>query len=103
MVERYESALTEMLRNWKTMSSAEEEEAEEAAERFEASFYRFIEAFREWTEELNPPPGTIDELLELPTVQSLAERLPAPLLLNFETEAELIAERRMREKEENYD
>ncbi|MFC4098532.1 hypothetical protein [Paenibacillus xanthanilyticus] len=103
MIESYEPALTEMLRNWQSMSAAGEAEAEETAERFEASFYRFIAAFREWIEELPWRPGTIDELLELPAVQSLTERLPVPLLLNFETEAELIVERRIREEEEKYD
>ncbi|MFB9325128.1 hypothetical protein ACFFSY_04220 [Paenibacillus aurantiacus] len=103
MVEPYEPALTEMLRNWQDMSSAEEAEAEEAAERFEASFYRFIDAFRVWVWRLASPPVTIDELLALPAVRLLTDRLPAPLLLNFETEAELILERQGREEEEKYD
>lgn len=103
MIEPYEEALSAMLQHWQAMSAADEEEAEEMAERFEAAFYRFIEVFREWVEQLDSRPSTIEDLLALPAVQSLTDRLPAPLLLNFETEAEFIVERQEREEEERYD
>ncbi|WP_159884563.1 hypothetical protein [Paenibacillus puerhi] len=91
------------LRNWTSMSAADEEEAEGTANEFEASFYQFIDAFRDWVNGLDPRPVTLEELLELPDVQTITDRLPAPLYLNFETEAELIVDRFSRVDDEKYD
>ncbi|MBE1442464.1 hypothetical protein [Paenibacillus sp. OAS669] len=91
------------LSHWNAMSRSDQEEAEEMANAFEAAFYRFIDALREWVYALNPRPQTLDELLEMPFIRDITDRLPAPLYLNFETEAELIMENRSRIDDEKYD
>ncbi|GGG14422.1 hypothetical protein [Paenibacillus abyssi] len=96
-------ALDVTLNNWDAMSGSEGDEAEEAANAFEASFYIFIDTLSDWVLELEQPPQTLEEFLELPMIQSIVERLPAPLYLNFETEAELIIENKTRIEEDKYD
>ena len=96
-------ALDTALANWAAMSKASQEEAEGTADGFEASFYAFVDTFREWVNRLEPRPQTMEQLLALPEVSELTERLPAPLYLNFETEAELILEHVIRDEEDKYD
>jgi len=96
-------ALDTALSHWQRMAGASTDEAEESANEFEASFYRFIDAFREWTYGLEPGPQSLEALLELPEVERISDLLPAPLYLNFETEAELIVERILRVDDEKYD
>ncbi|WP_409340725.1 hypothetical protein [Paenibacillus sp. MBLB4367] len=96
-------ALKTALGNWNAMSNPEQDDAESTANDFEASFYRFIDAFREWVYELEQTPETIDDLFDLPFVQDIINRLPAPLYLNFETEAELILDKISRVDEDKYD
>lgn len=90
MFEKVEQTLRAALNNWNAMSGAVGDEAESTAESFEASFYKFIDALREWVEELQERPPTLEHFLELPLVKTIVYRLPDPLYLNFETEAELI-------------
>lgn len=90
MVDKVERTLRTALNNWNAMSGAAGDEAESTAEAFEASFYTFIDALREWVERLEERPATIELYLELPFVKTIVDRLPAPLYLNFETESELI-------------
>jgi len=103
MNKKVDQAFDTMLRNWKSMSGSANDDAEATANEFEASFYVFIDALREWVNELDPRPQSLEELLALPVIQEMADRLPAPLLLNFETEAELIVERIIRTEEDKYD
>jgi len=96
-------ALNAALTNWNAMSGSGEDEAESAADRFEASFYLLIDAVRDWVDGLDPRPRTLEQLYRLPTVETIVERLPAPLQLNFETEAELIIDNIRRVDEDKYD
>ncbi|MEW9700599.1 hypothetical protein [Paenibacillus sp. SI8] len=100
---KVEETLNAALRNWKTMSKPDDEDAEETANEFEASFYTFIDAVREWTYRLDEQPQSLEEFLELGMIQEILERLPAPLHLNFETEAELILDYQNRVDEDKYD
>ncbi|WP_282940223.1 hypothetical protein [Paenibacillus sp. RC67] len=103
MNEKVTKALDTALDHWKSMSRSDHDEAEDTANAFEASFYKFIDAVREWVNELEPRPQTLDELLEQPFIQEITDRLPVPLYLNFETEAELIVENKSRIDDEKYD
>jgi hypothetical protein len=96
-------ALDTVLRNWKSMSGAGTNEEESTADQFESSFYSFIDALREWVDGLEQRPNSLDELLDLSMVKEIVDRLPAPLHLNFETEAELIVENKRRIDEDKYD
>ncbi|NOU94301.1 hypothetical protein GC093_13885 [Paenibacillus sp. LMG 31456] len=100
---KVEQTFITTLRNWKSMSGADNADAEEAANAFEASFYIFIDAVREWFHELDPQPQTLEIFLELPLIKDIIDRLPGPLYLNFETEAELILENKHRIDDEKYD
>ncbi|CAG7627136.1 hypothetical protein ACFQI7_14705 [Paenibacillus allorhizosphaerae] len=100
---KVEKALDTALANWAAMAKSSHEEAEAAADGFEASFYAFIDAVREWVDRLKPRPQTLEQLLALPEVAEIVDRLPAPLVLNFETEAELILEHVVRDEEDKYD
>ena len=101
--ENVEQTLRRMLANWQSMSISASEEAESTADEFESSFYTFIVGVREWVYTLDPQPRTLDELFELAMIQELIDRLPGPLYLNFETEAELIIENKQRIDEDKYD
>jgi hypothetical protein len=79
------------------------DDPEFTANEFEASFYIFIDAVREWVYALERRPQTLDEFLELPLVEEIVRLLPAELYLNFETEAELIVENKSRVDDEKYD
>ncbi len=96
-------ALEDTLQKWKSMTRAENDEAESSANEFESSFYRFIDALREWFYGLDQRPQTLEEFLELPMIKDILDVLPGPLLLNFETEAELIVENQVRIEEDKYD
>jgi hypothetical protein len=98
-----EQALQIVLQNWNSMARANHEDSEAVADAFETSFYRFIDVIREWASGLEPQPDSIKTFLELPMVQKIIELLPAPLSLNFETEAELIVQKKIRIDEEKYD
>jgi len=96
-------ALSVTIRNWEAMGKADYDQSESAAELFEHSFYRFVDIFRDWVNELSPRPASVEALLALDVCREIAERLPDPLLLNFETEAELIIDGQLRVEEEKYD
>ncbi|MEI7026230.1 hypothetical protein [Paenibacillus sp. y28] len=98
-----QQAMDTMLRNWNAMSGADHDDAEPTADEFQSSFYAFIDELREWLSALEHKPQTLDELLELPEIQTIVEQLPAPLHLNFETEAELILDNQLRIEEDKYD
>jgi hypothetical protein len=91
------------LRNWKAMSALENEEAESVANEFEASFYIFIDAVREWFNRLDQQPQTLEGFLALPAIEEIFDLLPVPLQLNFETEAELIIDNKSRIDDAKYD
>ncbi|GAA3406296.1 hypothetical protein ACFFNY_23675 [Paenibacillus hodogayensis] len=103
MDDHVERMLRVVISNWNAMAMADGEESEPAADAFQASFYRFIDAVRDWFDAIEPRPPNFEAMMALPAMLSIAERLPAPLLLNFETEAELIFERKERIEDDKYD
>ncbi|WP_426446334.1 hypothetical protein ACP26L_21875 [Paenibacillus sp. S-38] len=103
MNQKVESLLHTTLENWNAMAGAGGGGEEAEASEFESSFYRLIDAVREWYQALENPPRTLEAFMELPEVESLTGRLPGPLHLNFETEAELILENVSRIDEDKYD
>jgi hypothetical protein len=98
-----QKTLDAALKNWNAMAGADHEEAESTANEFESSFYTFIDALRAWVYGLDRRPQTLDELMELPMIQEIVDLLPVLLLLNFETEAELILDNKSRIDEDKYD
>lgn len=98
-----DKALKTMLDNWEKMKRSEEDEAEEDANQFEASFYAFMQEVRNWVEGLEQPPKTLEEAMQLATIEALVEQLPVEIMLNFETELELIVDGEVREEDERYD
>lgn len=98
-----DKALKTMLDNWEKMKRSEEDEAEEDANQFEASFYAFMQEVRNWVEGLEQPPKTLEEAMQLAKIEELVEQLPVEIMLNFETELELIVDGEVREEDERYD
>lgn len=98
-----DKALKTMLDNWEKMKRSEEDEAEEDANQFEASFYAFMQEVRNWVEGLEQPPKTLEEAMQLAKIEALVEQLPVEIMLNFETELELIVDGEVREEDERYD
>lgn len=98
-----DKALRTMLDNWEKMKRSEEDEAEEDANQFEASFYAFMQEVRNWVEGLEQPPKTLEEAMQLAKIEALVEQLPVEIMLNFETELELIVDGEVREEDERYD
>ncbi|WP_460975551.1 hypothetical protein [Paenibacillus sp. MAH-36] len=96
-------ALQTTIDNWNAMSASRNDEQEAVADQFQSSFYLFIDVFREWVQALEPRPHSIDDLMNLEMVQDILDILPAPLHLNFETEAELIMDNVLRVDEDKYD
>ncbi|MGE5703408.1 MAG: hypothetical protein ACM32O_12830 [Clostridia bacterium] len=95
--------LAAVIANWNQMQTSSMDEAGEDAERFETSFYQWIEQVRKWYESLDKKPADLAEALELPLVVKIAEILPIALYLNFETELELMIEGIERAVDEKYD
>lgn len=98
-----ESSLATVLNNWERMQKSEMMEADTDAEQFEASFYAFIKQVSLWMNSLPQKPSTLEEALQHPVVAQIAERLPAVLYLNFETEIDLLCDGIIREADEKYD
>ena len=96
-------ALQLMLDNWEKMKRSDEEDAEEDADQFEASFYALCAEVRAWYEGLEEQPKTLEDALKLEEIKKMVEQLPAEILLNFETELEWIIEGEMRVEDERYD
>lgn len=103
MSEQLVEALEKTLQAWEAMGKADMDDAEDEADRFEHLFYRFIAEFHNWVNELSPRPTHVDQLLNHEVYRDITHRLPAPLLLNFETEAELIIDNLIRIEEDKYD
>ncbi|MBW5467806.1 hypothetical protein GPJ61_08040 [Brevibacillus formosus] len=98
-----EKALHTTLEYWDRMKKSHEDDAEDDANQFEASFYRMMELIREWYDQLETKPDTLEDALLLPDVAEVAEQLPVEIMLNFETELELIVDGQIREDDEKYD
>lgn len=92
-----------MLDNWEKMKRSHEEDAQEDADQFEASFYALFAEVRTWYEGLEEQPKTLDDALKQEEIKQMVEQLPAEILLNFETELEWIIEGEMRVEDEKYD
>ncbi|MGG1552602.1 hypothetical protein [Paenibacillus ferrarius] len=103
MERKVEETLRACIQHWNAMASADEEDQEGAADHFQSSFYIWIEAVREWVQGMQSAPESLDAFMALPDVEEIMDLLPAPLHLNFETEAELILEDFIREDEDRYD
>ncbi|MFC4767507.1 hypothetical protein [Effusibacillus consociatus] len=103
MNKELEQSLSAVLQNWQRMQTETGEDSEENADRFESSFYEFIDVLRDWIDGLEKRPTGLEDAAALPEIQQIMSRLPGPLSLNFETELELILERITREEEEKYD
>ncbi|OXM85080.1 hypothetical protein [Paenibacillus rigui] len=103
MNRKVEQALESTLQQWQAMSKADGDDAESTADAFQTSFYRFIDALREWVNALPQRPESLEALLELPLIEGIVDQLPGPLYLNFETEAELILEHIIRTDDDKYD
>ncbi|MDF2683674.1 MAG: hypothetical protein K0R47_4864 [Brevibacillus sp.] len=98
-----EKALQTVLANWERMKKSHEDDAADDADQFEASFYSWMEKLREWFEQLEHKPATLEAALRLPDVEEVTDLLPIELMLNFETELELIVEGQTRMEDERYD
>ncbi|MCZ8521899.1 MULTISPECIES: hypothetical protein [Paenibacillus] len=103
MNDQVEQALRTALEHWSAMAGAGGGGEEAEANEFESSFYRLIDAVRKWYQGLEQPPRTLEAFMDRPEVQHLVDRLPGPLHLNFETEAELIIDHVSRIEEDKYD
>lgn len=77
-----------MLEDWGMMQQTTEDEGAQWAERFERHFYDLIDEIKKWYNRLEKRPLTLEELEELKEIQYIQKHLPAPLLLNLETELE---------------
>ncbi|OUQ89143.1 hypothetical protein B5G50_07370 [Brevibacillus brevis] len=98
-----EKALRTTLEFWDRMKKSHEDDAEDDANQFEASFYRMMDHIREWYDQLETKPNTVEDALLLPDMAEVAEQLPVEIMLNFETELELIVDGQIREDDEKYD
>ncbi|ASJ52309.1 hypothetical protein BP422_01405 [Brevibacillus formosus] len=96
-------ALRTTLEYWDRMKQSHEDDAEDDANQFEASFYRMMEQIREWYDQLETKPDTLEDALLLPDMAEVAQQLPVEIMLNFETELELIVDGQIREDDEKYD
>lgn len=89
--------------NWDAMQRSDMDSADEDANRFERTFYEFIDELRDWMQTWSQKPKTVDEAMERPEITPFFDDLPGPLHLNLETEMELIVEGITRVEEEKYD
>ncbi|MDC9523612.1 hypothetical protein PSH55_21310 [Pseudoalteromonas sp. Angola-31] len=96
-------AFQTVISNWDSMQNSDLDEAEEAANRFEASFYIFIDQLKEWFHMIDPKPQTLELAMLHPDLKTITLELPAPLQIPFETELELILEGIIRESDSKYD
>ncbi|GAB2696451.1 hypothetical protein ACFQWB_03405 [Paenibacillus thermoaerophilus] len=100
MPDQVKKALDVMLGNWERMADADMDDAESSADSFQDSFYAMVEELRRWTDGLSERPASLEAFMELPLVKDIVDRLPDPLRLNFETEAEWIVENVVRDEED---
>ncbi|MGB8955303.1 MAG: hypothetical protein WCC10_08010 [Tumebacillaceae bacterium] len=101
--EQAQEALNEVVKNWRAMQSSDMDSAGDDADRFERSFYLFVDELRAWMEALEQKPKTLDQALQMPEIEAVFEELDAPLHLNLETELEVIVQGLVREEEVKYD
>lgn len=92
MISRVTKKFDVALLDWDMMTKTSGDEGADVAERFEMHFYEFIDELKTWFLNLQQPPTTLEEAEKLDEIKSIIERLPAPLLLNFYNELELILE-----------
>ncbi|WP_400161964.1 hypothetical protein ACAF76_016550 [Brevibacillus sp. TJ4] len=103
MKSELEKAFQTMLDNWERMKRSVEDDAEEDADQFQSSFYKLTEQLRDWFGQRQDQPKSLDEAMQTEEISRMLDRLPAELLLNFETELELIVEGQQREEDARYD
>ncbi|MBU8908347.1 hypothetical protein KH400_17195 [Desertibacillus haloalkaliphilus] len=88
-----------MLKQWQAMQSSSIDDSGEDADIFERLFYIMTAEIKEWYKQLPSKPKTLEQAFQLPLIAEIEEELPAPLLLNFETEIEMIVEGIEREED----
>lgn len=93
MDKNVEQALEFTIKNWEYMLSQDQESL---SDEFMSSFYDFIKAIREWTDGLEKRPSSLADMLQLPMIKEILNRLPSELHLNVKTEIGLIIERQRR-------
>lgn len=98
-----EKALRQTLDAWERMKRSHEDDAEDDANQFEASFYKLMDTIRSWFNELPAKPKTLEDALLLPDLAEVADQMPGEIVLNFETELELIVDGQIRVDDEKYD
>ncbi|KZE51695.1 hypothetical protein AV540_12575 [Brevibacillus parabrevis] len=98
-----EKALRQTLDAWERMKKSHEDDAEDDANQFEAAFYKLVDAIRSWFNELPAKPESLEDALLLPDLAEIADQMPGEIVLNFETELELIVDGQMRVDDEKYD
>lgn len=101
--ENVREAFETMNANWTRMQSSDMDSADEDANRFERTFYEFVEEVREWVKAWPQQPKSVEDVMARPEIEAFFEELPGPLHLNLETELELIVEGLVREEDEKYD
>jgi len=90
MLENLTRSFNNMLENWETMKNSQTEDASEDADRFEQSFYRWIDELKAWLLSLDKSIKNVEQVKELPFINDMLNKLPDPLLLNYEIEIENI-------------
>ena len=103
MNESVRETFSEMIGNWNRMQASDMDDAGDDADRFQRSFYEFVDELKVWFESRTQRPQSVDAAMALPEVEALLDELPGPLHLNLETELELIVEGLNREDDAVYD
>ncbi|QSO47814.1 hypothetical protein [Alicyclobacillus mengziensis] len=88
--EQVRESLNEMLQLWNRMKTSEMDEAGDDADRFQMTFYMFMEHVEKWVQPLQQRPADAEEARLNPEFQKLFESLPDPLQIPFETELDAI-------------
>jgi hypothetical protein len=81
-----------VMEDWSMMQKTAGDEGADWAERFEMNFYLFIDELKEWINQLDNRPKSVEEAEELPEIKQIIDNLPGPLYLNFSIELEEIIE-----------
>ncbi len=84
----FEKALKITLENWNHMLETGFEE--KFNDEFMSSFYKLIDIVRDWVNELEDRPSTVEELSEHSTIREIYKKLPEELHMNIQTQLELI-------------
>jgi len=90
-----EAALGVVLANWNAMRTSGMDDAADDAERFEQSFYAFVEALQAYVQARSAVSGagqSVQDLLAAVPLARWRQALPDPLQLNFDMELQDIVD-----------